>query len=222
MKAQMKYADRRFSPAAVILGGDELAAGQVTIKDLDLGRALASKVSDNAAWREEPARPGQRAARRAGGDRPAHRRVGAMILEPPVPADVLAAIRAPFADGWARPLVDAPVLQPLGLLLDLAGEAMRGRLFVVQGEGSAEACLRPDFTIPIARAHIAPRAGGDGRYLYEGKAFRVAPRGSGRAEQFLQIGLEAFGGARRGRRTTPRLRAWHGARRRRAGETTWS
>jgi histidyl-tRNA synthetase len=63
MKAQMKYADRRFSPAAVILGGDELAAGQVTIKDLDLGRALASKVSDNAQWRE--GRPGQMTIPRA-------------------------------------------------------------------------------------------------------------------------------------------------------------
>jgi histidyl-tRNA synthetase len=57
MKAQMKYADRRLSPAAVILGGDEIAAGTVTIKDLDLGRALASDVTDNAAWRAE--RPGQ-------------------------------------------------------------------------------------------------------------------------------------------------------------------
>jgi histidyl-tRNA synthetase len=57
MKAQMKYADRRMSPAAVILGGDEIAAGQVTIKDLDLGRELARGVTDNAAWRAE--RPGQ-------------------------------------------------------------------------------------------------------------------------------------------------------------------
>ncbi len=57
MKAQMKYADRRLSPAAVIIGEDELAAGTVTVKDLDLGRELASKVTDNAAWRE--GRPGQ-------------------------------------------------------------------------------------------------------------------------------------------------------------------
>ena len=57
MRAQMKYADRRLSPAAVILGEDELAAGTVTIKDLDLGRVLASGVSDNEAWRAE--RPGQ-------------------------------------------------------------------------------------------------------------------------------------------------------------------
>jgi histidyl-tRNA synthetase len=57
MRAQMKYADRRLSPAAVILGGDEIAAGTVTIKDLDLGRALAGQVGDNRAWRED--RPGQ-------------------------------------------------------------------------------------------------------------------------------------------------------------------
>jgi len=53
----MKYADRRLAPAAVILGGDEIAAGVVTIKDLDLGRELAAGVTDNAQWREE--RPGQ-------------------------------------------------------------------------------------------------------------------------------------------------------------------
>jgi histidyl-tRNA synthetase len=63
MKAQMKYADRRLAPAAVILGDDERAAGTVTVKDLDLGRALAAKVDDNAAWRAE--RPGQATIPRA-------------------------------------------------------------------------------------------------------------------------------------------------------------
>ena len=57
MKAQMKYADRRGAPAAVILGGDEIAAGQVTIKDLDAGRALAAGIADNEAWKAK--RPGQ-------------------------------------------------------------------------------------------------------------------------------------------------------------------
>ena len=57
MKAQMKYADRRLSPAAIIVGDDELAAGTVTVKDLDLGRALSAKVTDNTEWRAE--RPGQ-------------------------------------------------------------------------------------------------------------------------------------------------------------------
>ena len=114
-----------------------------------------------------------------------------MILEPPVPAEVLAEIRAPFLATGAQ-VADAPVIQPLGLLLDLAGEAMRARLFVVQGQGGEEACLRPDFTLPLARLHLASGEG-DGRYIYEGKAFRAAPRGSGRAEEFLQIGLEAYG-----------------------------
>jgi histidyl-tRNA synthetase len=57
LRPQMKYADRRLSPAAVIIGDDERAAGTVTVKDLDLGRDLAAKVTDNAEWRAE--RPGQ-------------------------------------------------------------------------------------------------------------------------------------------------------------------
>jgi histidyl-tRNA synthetase len=63
MRAQMKYADRRSSPAAVIMGDDEIAAGAVTIKDLDLGRALAAGIGDNDAWRKD--RPGQITAPRA-------------------------------------------------------------------------------------------------------------------------------------------------------------
>lgn len=115
-----------------------------------------------------------------------------MRLEPPVPAKALAAIRAPFAKAGAT-AVEVSVLQPLALLLDLSGEAMRPRLFVVQAEGGEELALRPDFTIPIARAHIDSGAA-QGRYAYEGKAFRAAPVGSARAEEFLQVGVETFGG----------------------------
>ena len=57
MKPQMKYADRRGAPAVVMLGGDEIAAGTVTIKDLDAGRMAAQGLADNAAWKAE--RPGQ-------------------------------------------------------------------------------------------------------------------------------------------------------------------
>ncbi|RRN64592.1 histidine--tRNA ligase [Caulobacter sp. 602-1] len=57
MKPQMKYADRRGAPAVVMLGGDEIAAGTVTIKDLDAGRQAAQGLADNAAWKAE--RPGQ-------------------------------------------------------------------------------------------------------------------------------------------------------------------
>lgn len=114
-----------------------------------------------------------------------------MRLERTVPPAALAAIRAPFQG--AGEVLETPVLQPLALLLDLAGEAMRPRLFVVQAEGGEEAALRPDFTIPIARAHIAGGAA-EGRYVYEGKAFRAAG-GTARAEEFLQLGLEVYGGA---------------------------
>lgn len=113
-----------------------------------------------------------------------------MRIEPALPAEVLAAVRAPFLAMDAA-AIDPPVMQPLGLILDLSGEAMRERLILVQADGGAEAALRPDFTIPAARLHMeSGRAGG--RYFYEGKAFRAAPRGREAYEEFLQIGLEAF------------------------------
>jgi histidyl-tRNA synthetase len=62
MKAQMKYADRRGAPVAIMLGGDEIAAGQVTLKDLDAGRILAAGMADNDAWKAE--RPGQQTVAR--------------------------------------------------------------------------------------------------------------------------------------------------------------
>jgi ATP phosphoribosyltransferase regulatory subunit len=110
-------------------------------------------------------------------------------IEPPVPAQALAAVRAALAKAGAE-AVDAPILQPLNLLIDLAGEAMRARLFVVQAEGGAETCLRPDFTVAVARRHIEGGAAA-GRYAYEGPAFRSAPEGD-EPEEFVQLGVELF------------------------------
>ena len=114
-----------------------------------------------------------------------------IALESTVPRQALEAIRAPFLVKGAEP-IDTPVMLPLAQVLDLAGEAMRARLFVVQADGIDEACLRPDFTIPVASAHIASGRA-QGRYVYEGKAFQVAPPGSQRAEEFVQVGLESLG-----------------------------
>jgi ATP phosphoribosyltransferase regulatory subunit len=105
--------------------------------------------------------------------------------------DILAAIRAPFAAAGGV-AVDAPVLLPLSLLLDLAGEGMRPRLMVVN-DGVEPAALRPDFTIPVVQAHIASGAAA-GRYRYEGKTFRAPPPSGERPVEFLQIGVESFGG----------------------------
>jgi histidyl-tRNA synthetase len=63
MRAQMKYADRRGSPAVVIVGENERAKGIVTIKDLAAGAEAAKGITDNEAWRSE--RPGQFEAPRA-------------------------------------------------------------------------------------------------------------------------------------------------------------
>jgi histidyl-tRNA synthetase len=57
MRPQMKYADRRNSPAVVIVGGDEVAKGTVTIKDLEMGALKAQAITSNEEYRE--ARPGQ-------------------------------------------------------------------------------------------------------------------------------------------------------------------
>ncbi len=104
-----------------------------------------------------------------------------------LPEARLEAIRAPFrATGatWVQP----PVLQPLSLVLDLAGEALRSRLFVLQAAGGEEVCLRPDFTTPVARLHLASGASA-GDYAYEGLVFRAS---TDEPEEILQVGIERF------------------------------
>ncbi|MCM2472960.1 histidine--tRNA ligase family protein [Rhizobium sp. CG5] len=49
---QLKYADRRGCPIAIIQGGDERAQGMVQIKDLIEGKRLSGEITDNTEWRE--------------------------------------------------------------------------------------------------------------------------------------------------------------------------
>ena len=49
---QLKYADRRGCPIAIIQGGDERAQGVIQIKDLIEGKRLSGEIEDNASWRE--------------------------------------------------------------------------------------------------------------------------------------------------------------------------
>ena len=63
MRPQMKYADRRGAPVAVMVGEDEIAKGVVTIKDLKEGAKQARAIKSNEEYRE--ARPGQFEAPRA-------------------------------------------------------------------------------------------------------------------------------------------------------------
>jgi histidyl-tRNA synthetase len=60
MKAQLKYADKRAAPIAIIQGGDEAAKGTVTLKDLKLGARIAATLGED---REAYARARERVQR---------------------------------------------------------------------------------------------------------------------------------------------------------------
>jgi histidyl-tRNA synthetase len=49
---QLKYADRRGCPLAIIQGADERAKGEVQIKDLALGARMAKSIGTHEEWRE--------------------------------------------------------------------------------------------------------------------------------------------------------------------------
>ncbi|MEW7006976.1 histidine--tRNA ligase [Lentilitoribacter sp. EG35] len=48
---QLKYADRRNAPIAIIQGSDEKENGEVQIKDLIEGKRISENIEDNAEWR---------------------------------------------------------------------------------------------------------------------------------------------------------------------------
>jgi histidyl-tRNA synthetase len=52
-RAQIKYADQRKMPVAIIAGEDEFTKGEVTLKDLRLGAQLASGIVDRDKWRKD-------------------------------------------------------------------------------------------------------------------------------------------------------------------------
>ncbi|SHL43210.1 histidine--tRNA ligase [Roseibium suaedae] len=60
---QLKYADRRNCPLAIIQGSDERAAGEIQIKDLIEGKRLSGEITDNVTWRES--RPAQHSVKEA-------------------------------------------------------------------------------------------------------------------------------------------------------------
>lgn len=52
---QLKYADKRHAPVAVIIGSQERGSGTVQIKDLALGARLAAEIESNEEWKAQPA-----------------------------------------------------------------------------------------------------------------------------------------------------------------------
>ncbi len=59
---QLKYADRRGVKLAIIMGSDEAAKGEVTIKDLELGAQKARAIKTNQEWKSS--RPAQTTVKR--------------------------------------------------------------------------------------------------------------------------------------------------------------
>jgi histidyl-tRNA synthetase len=55
MGRQLKYADKRAAPVAVIQGSDEAASGVVQLKDLALGARLAADIETHEDWKAQPA-----------------------------------------------------------------------------------------------------------------------------------------------------------------------
>jgi ATP phosphoribosyltransferase regulatory subunit len=104
-----------------------------------------------------------------------------------------AALVASYERAGYAPAAPA-VLQPAEPFLDLSGEDIRRRMYLVNDSGTGdELCLRPDLTIPVARDYLASSAAGQpAKFCYLGPVFRQ--RDDGPAE-FLQAGIESFGRA---------------------------
>jgi len=91
-------------------------------------------------------------------------------------------------EGYAR--VEPSVLQPADVFVDLSGEDIRRRMFVTQDGAGQEFCLRPEYTIPVCRRHLAQAGPAPADYCYLGPVFRLRANEPG---EFWQAGVESIG-----------------------------
>ena len=91
--------------------------------------------------------------------------------------------------------IDLPTLLPASLVLELAGEGLRPRLFFASGPDGSELCLRPDLTIPAALHYVARSEYDNDPFAWacKGQVFRAPRVDEARQPEFVQIGLERFG-----------------------------
>lgn len=108
-----------------------------------------------------------------------------------LPPDFAAELLA-FLDGRQTDRIDMPMLQPADPFLDMAGESLRGRIFLTENETGDALCLRPEFTIPVCRDHVLSKIAGPWRYAYLGEVFRQRRTGG---SEFFQAGIEDIGEA---------------------------
>jgi ATP phosphoribosyltransferase regulatory subunit len=91
-------------------------------------------------------------------------------------------------EGYAR--VEPAVLQPVEAFVELSGEDIRRRMFVTQDAAGTELCLRPEYTIPVCRRHLAVSTDLPAAYSYCGPVFRLR---AGETGEFPQAGIESIG-----------------------------
>ncbi|MGB0926672.1 MAG: ATP phosphoribosyltransferase regulatory subunit [Pikeienuella sp.] len=111
--------------------------------------------------------------------------------------DRLSTLRARLGEAFAQAgaaTVEPETLQPADVMLDLYGEDVRARAYLLQDPVVGELCLRPDFTVPVARVHMSDGCD-PARYAYHGLVWRRQEPGSDRPSEYLQAGFELIGGA---------------------------
>jgi ATP phosphoribosyltransferase regulatory subunit len=87
--------------------------------------------------------------------------------------------------------VTPPLLLPAGPYLDLAGEEFGRQLLLTTANDGTEYCLRPDFTLPIAKSYLDDgMLGVPGAFTYLGPIFRQE---NGVPVEYDQAGLELLG-----------------------------
>ncbi len=101
-----------------------------------------------------------------------------------------AQLRRAFEDAGGE-FVEAAMLQPAEILLDLYGEDIRARAYVTSDALRGEQMLRPDFTVPVVQMHMDHGAE-PARYTYAGEVFRRQEDDDTRESEYVQVGFEIF------------------------------
>ena len=182
---QLKYADKRESPVAIIMGEDEAARGVVQVKDLILGAQIAADASVEE-WKSQTQQV-EVPARRHGRHRA--RDIGPLRMSRA--EDIATGLLGQMLDAGAV-RVTPDILQPAGTLFwtCMARISARGPMSPMT-RALGEMMLRPDFTVPVVAGAYGRRRGNPHANAYAGagvsQAIQPAARGN-----ILQVGYEVF------------------------------